>query len=203
MRRTRPLPETHPEFLILETSGLCREYRVENWHLACDGSGKIISSTVQLSWTDALIALIVSVAWPLARSHSVYTTVMISMLGIYIYSKCTQVLWESVLVLPPHGLQFETHRGFPPYALFASRTFIPSSELRDLVINEGLRRWDVRYYIAAVYKPSEGGLRLHVAFESLIPRFPVLVTVYKGIHDCLLHAAVEESLQYHRYSYSP
>ena len=38
-------------------------------------------------------------------------------------------------------------------------------QLQDFVINEGLRRWDVRYYLAAVQSDRDGGFRLKVAFE--------------------------------------
>lgn len=72
---------------------------------------------------------------------------------------------ESVIVLPPHGVQFETHRGLPPFLLFSSRQFIPSDALQDVVINEGLRRWDVRYYLVAVKRFSPYDFKLIVAFE--------------------------------------
>ena len=41
-------------------------------------------------------------------------------------------------------------------------------ELQDFVINEGLRRWDVRYYLAAVQSDPDGGFALKVAFEVRI-----------------------------------
>ncbi|KAH9966606.1 GPI-GlcNAc transferase complex, PIG-H component, conserved domain-containing protein, partial [Russula dissimulans] len=72
---------------------------------------------------------------------------------------------ESVLVLPPYGIQLETHRGLPSLPLFVSRRFIPLTEVRDVLINEGLRRWDVRYYLAVLYSPCRGEERLEVAYE--------------------------------------
>ena len=72
---------------------------------------------------------------------------------------------ESIIVIPPHGIQFETHRGFPPYPLFASRSFIPLIILQNFVINEGLRRWDVRFYLAAIKKASSGAMSMEVAYE--------------------------------------
>jgi phosphatidylinositol N-acetylglucosaminyltransferase subunit H len=104
-------------------------------------------------------------------------------LGLLIYRKVTQVLWganrseptpplvrlmtppESVLVLPPYGIQLETHRGLPSLPFFVSRRFIPLTEVQDVLINEGLRRWDVRYYLAVLYSPRQGEQRLDVAYE--------------------------------------
>jgi phosphatidylinositol glycan class H protein len=39
------------------------------------------------------------------------------------------------------------------------------TEVRDVLINEGLRRWDVRYYLAILYSPYPGEQRLEVAFQ--------------------------------------
>jgi len=155
----------------------------------------------------------------------------VAVLGIMLHAKCTQVLWgtyflypvcywhrthclpESVLAIPPHGIQLETHRGLPSYPLFASRQFIPSDRLRNLVINEGLRGWDVRYYLVAIQEAQSDVLELNVAFEvcnlaqyslcscffpklnytilqSLLPRFPVLIEIYRGIHG-VLHTGLD------------
>jgi phosphatidylinositol glycan class H protein len=72
---------------------------------------------------------------------------------------------ESILVLPSYGIQFETHRGLPSLPFFVSRRFIPLTEVQDVLINEGLRRWDVRYYLAILYSPRPGGQRLEVAYQ--------------------------------------
>ena len=42
--------------------------------------------------------------------------------------------------------------------LSTSHTFIPLSEISTVIINEGLRRWSVRYYLAVVYKRGQGVL---------------------------------------------
>jgi phosphatidylinositol glycan class H protein len=46
-----------------------------------------------------------------------------------------------------------------------SRRFIPLTEVQDVLINEGLRRWDVRYYLAVLYTPRQAEQRLAVAYE--------------------------------------
>jgi len=71
-----------------------------------------------------------------------------------------------VLVFPTHGIQLETHRGYPllkPF--FVSRRFVHASLLEDFIINEGLRRWNVRYYLAAVHRSSADAFAIDVPFE--------------------------------------
>jgi len=61
MKRIHPIPDTHPQFSVLDLPGY-REYRVENWHLARDGSGRIIRGTsYPLRWS--ILSLCVSIAW--------------------------------------------------------------------------------------------------------------------------------------------
>ncbi|KAI0053999.1 hypothetical protein FA95DRAFT_1480209 [Auriscalpium vulgare] len=187
MRGSRPLPDTNPELLVLDAQDLCREYRVENWHLARDGSGRVIRGASGLTWLDGVLVAVSGVLWrsvPSIQSHSIAQAAAVLMLILLVYYKCTQVLWESILVFPSHGIQLETHRGFPPYPLLASRRFIPILELQDLIINEGLRGWAVRYYLAAMYQPP-GPQRLAVAYENILPLFPVLHEVYVGVHAYL------------------
>jgi hypothetical protein len=76
----------------------------------------------------------------------------------YVYHK------ESVIIMPGLGIQLETHRGLPKRPLYASRTFIPQSSLRDLVINEGLQTWDVRYYLVATAGKPQDGTILSVVY---------------------------------------
>lgn len=88
----------------------------------------------------------------------------------HIISMLTLTLPESITPLPSLGLQLSTTRGlsFPHPSsrllipLSTSHTFVPLSEISTVVINEGLRRWSVRYYLAVVRKRGEGVL---VAFD--------------------------------------
>lgn len=57
MRQTRPLPDTHPEFTVLDWPGFT-EYRVEHWRLARDGSGQVVRGTCVWSWVDAWVVLV-------------------------------------------------------------------------------------------------------------------------------------------------
>ena len=73
---------------------------------------------------------------------------------------------ESVVILPPHGIQLETHRGFSSqWSFFNTKRFIPSASLADVVINEGISGWNVLYYLAAVKFDHAQGSSLEVAFE--------------------------------------
>lgn len=78
---------------------------------------------------------------------------------------------ESIIVLPSLGVQLETRRGFPFFSrpLFTGRRFIPLCTLQDIIINEGLHRWDVRYYLAFINGNHPDMIFLEVAYEVFIP----------------------------------
>ena len=63
MQISYPLPDTNPEFTLRECPNW-REYRVENWRLARDGSGRIIRGVHGWSWREALLAAFVAYLWP-------------------------------------------------------------------------------------------------------------------------------------------
>lgn len=58
MRETHPLPD-HPEFSVRDYPGY-REYRVENFYVARNGSGRIIQKATGLSWRCALFPVLFS-----------------------------------------------------------------------------------------------------------------------------------------------
>ncbi|KAF8275109.1 hypothetical protein EI94DRAFT_1560103 [Lactarius quietus] len=184
MRCSRPLLDVHPELVIIETPGLGREYRVENGPLSCGQRGRIDGFFSWITGFDAFMVILVGVLWTSVR-NAVLTICTGIGLVLLAYQKTTRVLWESVLVLPSYGIQLETHRGLPSLPLFVSRKFIPLADVKDVLINEGLRRWDLRYYLTVLYCPQPAAQRLEVAYENILPRFPVLIEVYNGIHDCL------------------
>jgi len=62
--------------------------------------------------------------------------------------------------MPAYGVQLETHSGvrlgfLPTVTLFKRRHFIPISIIRDVVINEALHRWNVRYYLSIISDTGE------------------------------------------------
>ncbi|KAF8350803.1 hypothetical protein F5887DRAFT_318203 [Amanita rubescens] len=149
MRRSWPL-STNPEFSVLECPGYF-EYRVENWRLARDGSGRTITRISSLSWLDAILTAALSVTWLKATDIWLAPTVVVIL--FYIWWKCNQVLSESIVVLPSLGVQLETRRGSPLFSrpLFTGRRFIPLCALQDIIISEGLHRWDVRLLMRTCY----------------------------------------------------
>jgi hypothetical protein len=69
MRCSRPLLEAHPELLVIETPGLGREYRVENWRLSHSQQ-----RFVGLPWVtrfDAFLVVLIGLLWPSVRSFNV------------------------------------------------------------------------------------------------------------------------------------
>src|SRR5216683_4307505 len=68
MRRSRPLAEAHPELLVIDTPGLSREYRIENWHPSRTRHGRVIDGLPWISWVDVFSMLLVGLLWPSVRS---------------------------------------------------------------------------------------------------------------------------------------
>lgn len=75
----------------------------------------------------------------------------------------SRICQESIVVFPSHGIQLETHRGFRRMP-FKTRQFIPRTVIRDVIINEGLYGWNVRYYLA-IMTEDKGHQEIRVAFE--------------------------------------
>ncbi|KAG2147076.1 hypothetical protein BD769DRAFT_1346029 [Suillus cothurnatus] len=187
MQQTRSLPDCHPELSVTEWPSF-REYRVENWRLARNGSGNVVRGATSWGWIDLCLPVVISFIWPRFRGSTVLCAFVVLVVGFTMYCRCSQVLHESVLVFPAYGIQLETHRGYPLLKpLFVSRRFIHASLLEDFVINEGLRRWNVRYYLAAVHGSSTDKIALDVAFENILPHFPVLLEVYQGVQELMFY----------------
>jgi phosphatidylinositol glycan class H protein len=81
------------------------------------------------------------------------------------YTMTSSSCAESVVILPPHGVQLESRHGLPSLPLFTMRRFIPLTTLQDVVINEGLRGWDVRYYLAAIQQVGPRSSVVEVAYK--------------------------------------
>ena len=69
MRGSRPLPDVHPELLIIETPGLGREYRVESGPLSCSQRGRIAGCFPWITGFDAFVVMVVGLLWTPVR-HS-------------------------------------------------------------------------------------------------------------------------------------
>ncbi|KAI9065101.1 hypothetical protein FKP32DRAFT_1568498 [Trametes sanguinea] len=175
MRRSAPISE-RPEFSVIESNGWC-EYRVEDTRRK---RVKLLGFEL-----DAFVALVAAYYWSKIVSNRVHIAVTALLLLAYLYHRSHRILWESVVVFPSLGLQFETHRGLAGLSLTSTRMFIPWSSLEDFLIHEGLRGWNVRYYVVAITRTQQGVLKLEVPFENILPRFPILLEVYRGVHEAL------------------
>ncbi|KAH9934662.1 uncharacterized protein B0H18DRAFT_927263 [Fomitopsis serialis] len=182
MRSVVPLPD-HPE-LVITHSNAWSEYRVQNIRLwkKADSTAQTV---VECFWADTIVCLGLSMLWPILSGRNACKAGLAVMVVLYAYSRCTRVLWESVVILHSLGLQLETQRGLPLVPLFTSRRFIPLTSLRDFVINEGLRGWSVHYYLAVMQQSSNGNVTIDVPFQNIMPRFPVLLEIYHGVHELL------------------
>lgn len=179
MQRTRPLPDTHPEFSFLECRQY-REYRVANKKLLDCGTS-CRNAAVQLCF--GIMAAFAWASWTtcgLTRHLGIVT--IITLLARIL---CTGLIYESVTIFPLHGIQLETHRGLLWWELSKTQTFLPFSIFQDLFINEALFGWNVRYYIAAKVQRQKGDYHLHVAFPDTLPHYPILQKVYSDIQDFL------------------
>ncbi|KAI0831489.1 hypothetical protein BC628DRAFT_1510889 [Trametes gibbosa] len=174
MQRTVPLKKW-PELSVIEYPGWL-EYRVET---------SKSSTRLQAYGIDAILMFGVACYWNVAASRASWGIVFAVLLLFVVYSRLMRIVWESVVVLPSLGIQLETHRGPAGYPLFATRKFIPWSTLEDFLINEGIRGWDIRYYLMAMNRTPQSTLKLDVAFEHLLPRFPILMEVYRGVQEAM------------------
>ncbi|TFK29831.1 hypothetical protein FA15DRAFT_608635 [Coprinopsis marcescibilis] len=173
MQRIQPLPVTHPEFTIAKCHQY-REYRIQNLkasgfqHTAKCLMQGILASLFLLVWCMLLTAP--------GPTQYIGVAVILSVLFKSIFFG---VVFDAIVVFPSHGIQFETHFGFKSRVLSTSRVFIPFSIFDELIINEALFGWDVRYYIAVVTRPTPDRSAMQIAFPNLLPHFPVLQVVYE------------------------
>ncbi|KAH7107530.1 hypothetical protein BKA62DRAFT_825020, partial [Auriculariales sp. MPI-PUGE-AT-0066] len=91
---------------------------------------------------------------------------------------------ESILALPPLGIQLEVRRGLRFHRrilpLHTERLFVPRHALKDLVIHEALHRWNVRYYLSVLAEQYDHHVPgaaprsvIHLVFKNTLPPFPV------------------------------
>ena len=85
-----------------------------------------------------------------------------------------------MLVVRGVGLQ-RTSR----FALCGSRTnFMPVHDIEAVIVNEGITRCNVRYYLALVIARRQ---RMELLFEQAQPRLHILSDAYRTINKALYH----------------
>ncbi|RYO86273.1 hypothetical protein DL762_004827 [Monosporascus cannonballus] len=88
---------------------------------------------------------------------------------------------ERLLVLRGLGIQTTTPGGATVLARATTR-FIPTGKIRDVLINEAFRGFEVRHYLVVVV---EGEDDVVVVFPRLLPRPRILEKVWRGVRGCL------------------
>ncbi|KAI3657970.1 hypothetical protein MP638_003002 [Amoeboaphelidium occidentale] len=110
----------------------------------------------------------------LNRYHTINPLIgLVTAFAIWLTSKVYTIKEESLLVIKDLGLELKT-----TYLLFNKQEskFIDQSKILEIIINEGISRWQVKFYLAVIV---DGG-SVAVVFENLLPRLDVLKEVYNG-----------------------
>lgn len=98
--------------------------------------------------------------------------------------KLFQIKEESLLVIKDLGVEIKTS-----YMLLRSETlFIDQARILEVILNEGVYEWEVRFYMAIII---EGQDSMEVVFHHLKPRLSVLLPVYHGTRACLKFSSVQ------------
>ncbi|KAM3524062.1 hypothetical protein NHJ13051_004775 [Beauveria bassiana] len=87
---------------------------------------------------------------------------------------------ESLLVM--RGLGVQTRESAASYFAGAATRFIPTEKIRDILVNEAFRGFEVRYYLIVVVEGEED---LVVVFPGLLPRRRIVEAVWRGARECL------------------
>lgn len=90
---------------------------------------------------------------------------------------------ERLLVLRGLGVQTSSSGG--TYLSRKATRFIPTEKIRDVLINEAFRGFEVRYYLIVVVEGEEDVV---VVFPRLLPRRHIVETVWRGVRGCLYEA---------------
>lgn len=103
---------------------------------------------------------------------------------------------ESLLVV--QGLGVQTSTSSPYFFLGPTTTFIPTTQIQDIVIHEAFKGFEVRFYLAIIV---EGATEVVVVFpvrsllvyvddradlpQTLLPKRAILEDVWRGARKCL------------------
>ncbi|KAL8284267.1 hypothetical protein RQP46_005016 [Phenoliferia psychrophenolica] len=104
------------------------------------------------------------------------------LLALFVKSRTSSVLNESILAIAGLGLQLSTTRGlvlsFPTLStplkipLSTSRLFLPLASISDVVINEGIYGWTIIYYLVIIQDEGQGPVKLRVGYPVGLPQSP-------------------------------
>jgi len=98
--------------------------------------------------------------------------------------KLTQVKEERVLVVQDLGIQLSTVYWTGRHA----DTFIDKDKIKDIIINEGITRCKVIFYMSIML---EGEENMRLVFSHIFLRLPLILKVYRGIR-AVIYQELEE-----------
>lgn len=87
---------------------------------------------------------------------------------------------ESLLVL--RGLGVQTSSSCRTYLTRKATRFIPTEKIRDVLVNEAFRGFEVRYYLIVIVDGEEDVV---VVFPRLLPKKNIVENVWRGVRGCL------------------
>ena len=168
-----PLPLPLPLFFFFFLPTQVADSRVWRWwcdrllRLHASAAGQAVAALVAPSAVPAWAVLAAGAAMlyaaVLARLHTTESLLVLRGLGIQTASSASAWAWW--------------WRRRP-----AATRFIPTEKIRDVLINEAFRGFEVRYYLVVVV---EGEDDVVVVFPRLLPRRPIVEAVWRGVRGCL------------------
>lgn len=136
-------------------------YLVREWHQ--------IQDIQRFIGSRASIRLLVEAA-PL--SVYVIPVLLLSIIGVYGYRGAE----DSMVVIKEVGIQLDSKKPFRLFDGGPSHTFIPSSDIIDLVIHEGFHGYgQVIFYMCILTKNADSPI--NVVFPQVLPRHDTLLEV--------------------------
>jgi len=131
------------------------------------------------SWTLVAFSLFISYLALLGNIHTTESLLVLRGLGIQTASggsSPTATTWSGRRKLLGSS-------GLLSWGAFGTQTrFIPTEKIRDVLINEAFRGFEVRYYLVVVVEGEEDVV---VVFPRLLPRRGIVETVWRGARECL------------------
>ncbi|EAS66909.1 hypothetical protein DDB_G0277289 [Dictyostelium discoideum AX4] len=115
----------------------------------------------------------------LFKSFSTYF--LFALILFRFYLKFFIVKEESLIVMREIGVQLKRKYFLRPSTVVE---FIEKSKIEQIVINEGITKHNVIFYMAFIV---EGKNKMVLAFEELIPRIDTLLKIYKGTQSLIFN----------------
>ncbi|KAK3946096.1 GPI-c transferase complex [Diplogelasinospora grovesii] len=150
------------------------------------------STTTDTDTSDAVLGLL----WLLSKAHHTYlghlstriaAAIPLWLLGLLSAGALYAAVFlrvhttESLLVLRGLGIQTATNNSLL-FGFGSTTRFIPTEKIRDVLINEAFRGFEVRYYLVVVV---DGESDVVVVFPRLLPRKDIVESVWRGVRGCL------------------